>query len=215
MKNDLGAPQPRMLTIVYTGPTGSGKRSNLVELGRRLTPRHPSDLVLVVPKDPGLRMDLLTLLVRQSLIVRIYALSPNPRFEAIDRILLDRADGIVFVADSCREEQDRNVEAFRDLRTNCRTLRKDTSRLPLVVQFNKTEIPGALSEDEARHAWGGGGVPVQFASAVAGWGIVETFETILRLAYRSAGPILSRRIGEEDLMRLLGCGQTRRAACAR
>jgi signal recognition particle receptor subunit beta len=58
-------------------------------------------------------------------------------------------------------------------------------RLPLVVQFNKRDLADVVPEDEIRTAWGPTGLPVFMASALKGWGVLETFREILGLTYDS------------------------------
>lgn len=208
-----GAPTARTLTLVYTGPPGSGKRSTLRELHRQLAPAYPADLVTLDPEDPGLRVDLLTIFVRGRstwpTLVRVYALSPVPRFEAVHHVLLGRADGVVFVADARTAQQRRNVEVFRALQKCCQRIGKGPSPFPLVLQFNRMDLLDSIREEEARQAWGSGGVPMTFTSSDAGWGVLETFELLARLVYRSGAAGLKEGMGEEDFIRRMGCRSRR------
>jgi signal recognition particle receptor subunit beta len=78
-----------------------------------------------------------------------------------------------------------NAESFENLETNSRQVGLDMDRLPLVVQFNKRDLPDIDSEETIRKLWGPTGIPLVFASAVRGEGVVETFRAILERCYRS------------------------------
>jgi signal recognition particle receptor subunit beta len=59
-------------------------------------------------------------------------------------------------------------------------------RLPLVVQFNKRDLTDIVTEDEVRRAWEPSGLPVFMASALKGWGVLETFREVLGMTFDAA-----------------------------
>jgi signal recognition particle receptor subunit beta len=55
--------------------------------------------------------------------------------------VLSRADGVVFVADADRTQETNNAESFQSMTDNCHRVGLDFEHLPLVVQFNKCDLP--------------------------------------------------------------------------
>lgn len=172
-----------VLKLVYYGPGLSGKTTNLQAL-HALAPsaRTGRLMTLETHDDRTLFFDLLPMMVRldSGLRVRLklYTVPGQVIHDATRRLVLQDADGIIFVADSQYSETESNRVAFRDLRRHLHdnALPPD---LPLVIQFNKRDLPDARSEQElarfaARHA-----APVHLAVAVRGEGVVESLATLL------------------------------------
>lgn len=169
MKPEARDARMATLTIVYYGPPSSGKTTSVAEVHRRLAPAFPAEFVTLDSRDPDFCFDLLTCPVRTSsglpLLLKVFTIPRVTRFEATCGVLLDKADGVVFVADSQRDRQRANVKALAGLRR----------RAPLVLQFNKRDLPDAVPERELRAAWGTEGAPLFFTSALLGEGVMEPF----------------------------------------
>jgi signal recognition particle receptor subunit beta len=101
------------------------------------------------------------------------------RHDATRKAVLQRADGVVFVADSHIDQMSVNYESFANLENNLALVGLSIEHLPLVVQFNKRDLSNIVSEIEIRNAWGPSGLPVIMSSAVKGWGVLDTFREIL------------------------------------
>jgi signal recognition particle receptor subunit beta len=100
--------------------------------------------------------------------------------------VLQGADGVVFVADSQRRQLQENVESLRDLHEALAAQGVDARELPLVLQYNKQDLPrelihGAAELDEALNFRG---VPAFTADALAGTGVFETLRRISELVLR-------------------------------
>jgi hypothetical protein len=91
--------------------------------------------------------------------------------------------GVVFVADSHAAQMSVNFESFDNLEKNLSMVGLSIERLPLVLQFNKRDLPDIVPDDDIRRAWGPTGLPVFMASALKGWGVLETFQEILGLTF--------------------------------
>ena len=100
------------------------------------------------------------------------------------KAVLSRADGIVFVADSDRTQETNNGESFQSLAENCHRVGLDFEHMPLVVQFNKCDLPSAVPEAEIRERWSAAPWPLVFAVALNGQGVEPTFEALLRALYQ-------------------------------
>lgn len=177
--------------LVYYGPALSGKTTNLMRLHDLVAAELKGELMtLETQNDRTLFFDLLPLGFRapSGLLVKfkLFTVPGQVAHDGTRKAVLSRADGVVFVADSQRSQSANNGESFQNLMDNLQRVGLDMERLPLVVQFNKRDLPNILSEQEVHERWGGAPWPVTFASAVAGAGVVETFDMLLRAVYRHA-----------------------------
>jgi hypothetical protein len=184
-------PAPGRLTfkLVYYGPAQSGKTTNLVRLHDALRPELKGEVMTMETQgDRTLYFDLLPvgfraptgLLIR----LRLFTVPGQVQHDATRKAVLSRADGIVFVADSQRNQSVNNGESFQNLADNVSRVGLDLHTTPLAVQFNKRDLHDILSEDEIRGRWGSAPWPLSFASAATGEGIVGTFADLLRAVYR-------------------------------
>ena len=146
------------LKLVYYGPAMSGKTTNLMRLHDMLAPELKGDiLTLETQNDRTLFFDLLPLgfqtptgwLVK----IKLFTVPGQTVHDATRKAVLSRTDGVVFVADSQRTQSVNNSESFQNLEDNVRRVGLDFDSLPLVVQFNKRDLPQILSEEEIRERW--------------------------------------------------------------
>ena len=202
------------LKVVYYGPAMSGKTTNLLRLHDLLSLEAKGDLVVLdTHEDRTLFFDLLPLFFVTArglrIKLKVYTVPGQVRYDATRKSVLSRADGVVFVADSSRSQQLNNAENFANLEANCQALGIDLEKLPLVVQYNKRDLPDVVSEEEARQRWASAGVSVVFASALNGVGVLETFSTLLRGTYRAIAPQFKlaevHDLPEEAFLQKVGC----------
>lgn len=175
--------------LVYYGPAQSGKTTNLLRLHDLLAPELKGEMMtLETQGDRTLFFDLLPLGFRapSGLLIkfRLFTVPGQVAHDGTRKAVLSRADGIVFVADSQRSQETNNAEAFKTLAENCSRVGLDFQNTPLVVQFNKQDLPGAVPPDELRGRFSAAPWPLTFASALHGQGVVDTFEQLLRVTYR-------------------------------
>lgn len=175
--------------LVYYGPAQSGKTTNLLRLHDQLSPELKGELMTMETKDDRtLFFDLLPLGFRAPsgllLKFRLFTVPGQVAHDGTRKAVLSRADGIVFVADSDRAQETNNGESFQSMAENCHRVGLDFEQLPLVVQFNKCDLPTAVPEPEIRERWSAVPWPLVFAVALNGSGIAATFETLLRVVYR-------------------------------
>ena len=175
--------------LVYYGPAQSGKTTNLLRLHDILSPELKGEVMTMETKDDRtLFFDLLPLGFRapSGLLIklRLFTVPGQVAHDGTRKAVLSRADGIVFVADSDRTQETNNGEAFQSMADNCHRVGLDFEHLPLVVQFNKCDLPTAVPEAEIRERWGAAPWPLVFAVALDGRGIEETFRALLAGLYR-------------------------------
>lgn len=178
------------LKLVYYGPAQSGKTTNLMRLHDLLAPQMKGEIMtLETQNDRTLFFDLLPLGFRapSGLLVkfRLFTVPGQVAHDGTRKAVLSRADGVAFVADSQRNRSVNNGESFQNLAENAARVGLDFERLPLVVQFNKRDLPEILSEQEIAERWQSAPWPLLFASALEGRGVRETFAALLASVYRA------------------------------
>lgn len=174
------------LKIVYYGPGLGGKTTNLEFIHANSRPDRRGKLIsLAAESERTLFFDLLPVELGEfkGYQVRLH-LCTVPGQIAHDRtrqLVLRHVDGIVFVVDSQRARFEENVESIVNLEQNLRRQGDDPDRLPLVVQYNKRDLPDVASIDELRTALH---VPPEVAEVEAiasrGVGVSTTLKTVLK-----------------------------------
>lgn len=177
------------IKLVYYGPAMSGKTTNLMQLHDQLRPDMKGELMtLETQGDRTLFFDLLPLGFRapSGLLVKfkLFTVPGQVAHDGTRKAVLSRADGVVFVADSQRNQVLNNAESFENLAENAARVGLDFDAMPLVVQFNKRDLSDILSEEEIAERWQGAQWPLVFASALSGEGVSETFSQLLEPVYR-------------------------------
>lgn len=176
------------IKIVYYGPALSGKTTNLMRLHDLCATEQVGEMMtLDTHNDRTLFFDLLPLgfhlpsgwLVK----FKLYTVPGQVEHDSTRKALLSRADGIVFVADSQRSQGVNNATAFESLADNVGRVGLDFATLPMIVQFNKRDLPDVVSEEEIRARWDGTDWKVVLASALRGAGVRETFAGLLERVF--------------------------------
>ena len=179
-----------VLKLVYYGPALSGKTTNLLSLHDRLLQEGRGELMLLdTTEDRTIYFDLLPFFyVAPSgfkIKLKVYTVPGQVRHDATRKAVLQRADGVVFVADSRISQMAVNAESFANLEQNMTLVGLDIEKLPLVVQFNKRDLPDVVLETELRETWGPTELPVYMASALQGQGVLETFQAAVEGIFKS------------------------------
>lgn len=178
------------IKIVYYGPALSGKTTNLMRLHDLSAAEMVGEMMtLDTHNDRTLFFDLLPLgfhLPSAWLVkFKLYTVPGQVAHDSTRKALLSRADGVVFVADSQRSQGINNAAAFESLADNAARVGLDFAKLPLVVQFNKRDLPDIVSEEEIRGRWEHTGWQVVLATAMHGAGVRETFAALLMRVFES------------------------------
>jgi signal recognition particle receptor subunit beta len=177
-----------VLKLVYYGPALSGKTTNLLQLHELISREGRGDLtVMDTIGDRTIYFDLLPFFLTAPsglrVKVKVYTVPGQVQHDSTRKAVLQRADGVAFIADSRLSQETINYESFENLERNLSIVGLDIDRLPLVIQFNKRDLEGITSEEEIRKTWSQTGIPVLMSSALNGWGILETFLTLAELTY--------------------------------
>lgn len=178
--------QERQLTLklVYYGPPLSGKTSNLRALYAAVDKLNRGRLMTLDTRDDRtLFFDLMPIFFRTSgfsFRIKVYTVPGQPVHEATRKVVLASADGVVFVADSSTQSRKENAASWRNLTANLVTL--GLERLPIVVQYNKRDLPDAIPLEEADR-FGDPARPIEAACAKRGEGVVSTFFQLVGRAW--------------------------------
>ena len=180
--------QRMVLKLVYYGPALSGKTTNLLQLHDLLVREGRGDLMLLdTADDRTIFFDLLPFFLKTpsglKIKIKVYTVPGQVRHDATRKAVLQRADGIAFIADSQLIEASNNFESFDNLERNLAYVGLNIDKVPLVIQFNKRDLDNVISEAEIRRTWEPTGIPVQMASALNGLGVIETFARLVELTY--------------------------------
>ncbi|MEY4581613.1 MAG: hypothetical protein RL701_6316 [Pseudomonadota bacterium] len=184
--------QARELTIklVYYGPALSGKTTNLQAIHRLLLPDGRGRLMTLETRDDRtLFFDLLplTLSTESGLTVRIklFTVPGQVIHNSTRRLVLQGADGVAFIADSQLNEVRANQAAFKDLRKNLRENGIDPSGMPVVIQYNKRDLPNIRTAEEIERMARMGRERTYLATATHGNGVMETFMGLIEAAWEN------------------------------
>lgn len=193
------------IKLVYYGPALSGKTTNLQALHRLTSEASRGRLMTLDTKDDRtLFFDMLPLVFKaetenggMSLRVKVFTVPGQVVHASTRRLVLQGADGIAFIADSQVAETENNAASFLDLRENLKELGRSMKEVPLVIQFNKRDLPHVRSDAEIDELARKGREPVYKASAVNGHGVLECFFGLLDRSWRKLD-------AEHDLTQKLG-----------
>lgn len=174
--------------IVYYGAGRSGKTTNLHYIYDRVPDgRRGSMVSLATHNERTLFFDFLPLDLGQisgfSTRIQLYTVPGQVYYRSTRKLVLQGADGVVFVADSQRRQLAENVESLRDMHEVLAEQGVDVRALPLVLQYNKQDLPPELilTPRELDDALNFRGVPSFGADALAGMGVFETLRRISQL----------------------------------
>jgi len=87
------------------------------------------------------------------------------------------------VADSARMSAEANRDSFENLLVNLSRVGLERSKVPIVVQYNKRDLPDAVPDDELRPLESG--QRVFSATALVGEGVMDTFYGLLEETWRA------------------------------
>lgn len=177
--------------LVYYGPGRSGKTSNLQYIHRRVPEERRGEMMsLATHGDRTLFFDFLPIDLGtiSGFITRfqLYTVPGQVYYRSTRRLVLQGADGVVFVADSQRRQLEENIESYRDLHEALAEHGVDARDIPLVLQYNKQDLPPELvcSAEELDRQLNFRDVPSFAADALAGTGVFETLRRVSELVLR-------------------------------
>ena len=170
--------------IVFYGPGSGGKTTNLQVVHGNIPTAYRGELVsLATEQDRTLFFDYLPLDIGDvkgyKTKFQLYTVPGQVFYNATRKLVLRSVDGIVFVADSQASRFQDTLDSFRNLQENLQELGYDPSDIPLVLQYNKRDLPDAVSTAQLEEALNPVGKFKSFESvATEGTGVRETLREI-------------------------------------
>ena len=175
--------------VVYVGPSGSGKTTTIRALHDGLAPdTHGPILAPTEPDGSTLFFDLLTIelgtLEGRGIRLQLLSAPGDPGRAELRQTVLRGADGVIFVADSSPEQMEANREALVALQADLEVLGL-AADIPVVFQYNKRDLPDAVSEEELNQAVNPHGAPTYAAVATRRQGIIEPVTAVSEQVVRA------------------------------
>ncbi|NLI33846.1 MAG: GTPase domain-containing protein [Deltaproteobacteria bacterium] len=180
--------------LVYYGPGRGGKTTNVLHIHKTMSRQICGKIVTIDTKgDRTLFFDFLPLSIGKvmglSVRIQLYTVPGQVLYNDTRKLVLRGVDGVVFVADSLKVQQQQNIESLRNLVENLKDEKISVHDIPLVLQYNKRDLASSsipiLSHDEMEHDLNRDlGVPSFPASALKGDGVYETLREVSKKMIR-------------------------------
>lgn len=167
--------------IVYYGPGLSGKTTNIQRVHELAPGDRKSNLTSIKTEgDRTLFFDFMSLdlgsVAGMETRFSLYTVPGQVYYDATRKLVLQGADGLIFVADSSPDRMADNVESWVNLQENLAERGISVKGLPVVLQWNKRDVPGALSVEELNRQINTIGAPTFESVATTGQGVLETLK---------------------------------------
>ena len=172
--------------IVYYGPGLSGKTTNIHFIYHRISPTQRGKLIsLATETDRTLFFDFLPVelgtIKNYRVRFHLYTVPGQVFYNATRKLVLKGADGVIFVVDSQRAMMDSNLESLANLKENFGEQGIDLEKFPMVIQYNKRDLPDIMSVNELDNALNRRELPSFGAVAMNGEGVLKTFTAVSKL----------------------------------
>ncbi len=172
--------------IVYYGPGLSGKTTNLQYVHKKVPTQVRGELIsLATDTDRTLFFDFLPLNLGAiqgfSTKFQLYTVPGQVFYNATRKLVLRGVDGIVFVADSQLSKMEENKESLKNLLENLKSYGYQIEEIPLILQYNKRDLPEIASLEQLQDALNQWNAPYYEAVAFQGIGVFDTLKGICKL----------------------------------
>ncbi len=172
--------------VVYYGPGLCGKTTNLQVIYNSLPQSVKGKMLSLSTKtDRTLFFDFLPLdlgeIAGMKTRIQLYTVPGQVFYNETRRLVLKGSDGIVFVADSQAHLLNANIESLNNLEDNLKTHGMSLKDMPLVLQFNKRDLPSLSSTEEMNLAINKYNAPFYESVATTGIGVQDTLRAITKL----------------------------------
>ncbi|HEY7350436.1 MAG TPA: ADP-ribosylation factor-like protein [Ktedonobacterales bacterium] len=175
--------------IVYYGIGLCGKTTNLHYIHKTVNPRDVGDMVSIdTETERTLYFDLLPLELGRvhgfQIRFQLYTVPGQVLYQQTRISVLKGADCVVFVVDSAQDKLQENQESWSELNEQLANMGKDVREFPIVMQWNKRDLPDALPKYTLEQYLNSYRLPSFEAVAVSGRGVIETLRTSVNLTLR-------------------------------
>jgi hypothetical protein len=172
--------------IVYYGPGMCGKTSNLQYIHTQVPRDAKGDLLSIATEtERTLFFDFLPLDLGKvrgfQTRFHLYTVPGQVLYERTRVAVLNGSDGVVFVADSARDKLEENIKSLKELAVNITRQNKKFQEFPVVLQYNKRDLPTALPVPVLDKYLNGMQWVRYEAVATTGVGVFDTLKAISKL----------------------------------
>jgi mutual gliding-motility protein MglA len=172
--------------IVYYGPGLGGKTTNLQYIFEKTNPQARGKMIsLATETERTLFFDFLPLSLGAIRGFRVrfhlYTVPGQVFYDASRKLILKGVDGVVFVADAQEERLEANIESVENLKQNLQEHGYDIDKIPLIMQYNKMDLPNAMKVEELRPQLNPKNWPEFTACAKSGEGVFDTLKAVAKL----------------------------------
>src|SRR5881397_3165084 len=172
--------------VVYYGPGLCGKTTNLQYIYDNLPGSVKGKMLSLATKtDRTLFFDFLPLDLGEirgmKTRIQLYTVPGQVFYNETRRLVLKGADGVVFVGDSQKQMLEANVDSYRNLEENLRVHAMKLADMPLVLQYNKRDLPNLASIEDLNAAINKHNSPFYESVATTGIGVQDTLKAVTKL----------------------------------
>jgi len=176
--------------VVYYGPGMSGKTTNLEIVHQRAPDTNRGELTSIsTDGDRTLFFDYMPLdlgtVAGMRTCFQLYTVPGQVYYNSTRKLVLQGVDGVIFVADSSASMTEQNLDSLRNLEENLNEYGKSLSQMPMVIQWNKRDLPDALPVEELERQVNSFKVPTFEAMANSGQGVFPTLKALAALVLKS------------------------------
>jgi signal recognition particle receptor subunit beta len=176
--------------VVYYGPGLCGKTTNLQWIHEKLPIKNKGKMLsLATETDRTLFFDFLPIEIGtirgMRTRIQLYTVPGQVFYNATRRMVLKGADAVCFVADSQEAMLDANLESYENMRQNLEANEIDPDEIPVVLQYNKRDLPNALPIEILNERMNPLNAPFYEACAVKGVGVEDTLKAVTKLVFKA------------------------------
>jgi signal recognition particle receptor subunit beta len=176
--------------IVYYGPGLGGKTTNIKYIYSKISPGIRGKLIsLATELDRTLFFDFLPVDVGNikgfKTRFHLYTVPGQVYYNASRKLILKGVDGIIFVADSQIERFDDSIDSMENMKENLEVIGLTLSNIPLIVQYNKRDLPNISPIEKLESVLNPLNVPSFEAVAPQGIGVFDTLKACSKLVIRT------------------------------
>jgi len=172
--------------IVYYGTGLGGKTTNLEYVYSKVNPDAKGKMIsLATETERTLFFDFLPIDLGEvkgfKIRFHLYTVPGQVYYNASRKLILKGVDGVIFVADSQKGRMEASIEAMHNLYENLESYGRDLAKIPFAVQYNKRDLPNAMSVEDLRSQLNPANVPDFEGVAVEGEGVFETLSAVSKM----------------------------------
>src|SRR5712692_1875441 len=182
--------------VVYYGPGLCGKTTNLQWIHEKVPIKNKGKMLsLATETDRTLFFDFLPIEIGtirgMKTRIQLYTVPGQVFYNATRRMVVKGADCMVCVCDTQEPMLEACLESYENLRQNLEANEIDPDEIPMVLQYNKRDLPNALPIEILNERMNPRNYPFYEAVALKGIGVEETLKGVTKLVFKS----LSARYG--------------------